>query len=377
MLLKFLKNILLVTIPAFLICLLVAELVVFRFIIPACDQPHYSFDRESGVLRFEPNTAGLFTDGRFAEVRGRWRANNYGWNSEIDYVPGIGKKQPLVAIIGDSYVEGLQVDVQERFPEVLRRLLGNDTQVYSFGVSGAPLSQYLQMTRSVNRVFHPRTLVILLAHNDFDESLAHLRSKPRFLQVVPKSASFEELPPTPFESSPFLKICRHSTVFRYLELNCRVSAMLREEVAKLATPVRQPVYNANIDVAAVNREQDLIRRSTAFLVGRMRAENPGKRIIFLMDAPRFDIYSHNLAKSNVRWLHEMMGQVCREQGVEFLDLTGPFAAHFEQHRQNLESPVNAHWNRLGHELAARALWEKLKEPGPQAEREPEQLSLSR
>lgn len=361
MLRKFLKNFLLITIPAFLICFLIAEFVVFRFFIPACDQPHYKFDRRFKVLHFEPNCTGLYTDGRFAEVRGHWRANNFGWNSEIDYIPGIGQKQPLVAIIGDSYVEGLQVEVNQRFPGVLRRLLGQDPLVYSFGISGAPLSQYLQMTRYVDRVFHPQTLVILVVHNDFDESLANLRSKPVFLQLVPRNGSFAEVPPTPFGSSVLLRLCRQSAVFRYVELNCQVSALIRDQVSKLTQPDRPPVYNANIDVAAVARQRELIRRSTEFLVGKIRAENPEKRIIIMMDGPRFDIYTHNLAHSNVKWLYEVMRQACRDHRVEFLDLTGPVAAHFEKYHQTMENQVNSHWNRLGHEVAARALYERLKQ----------------
>jgi lysophospholipase L1-like esterase len=361
MLRKFIKNFLLITIPVFSICFLIAELVVFRFFIPACNPPHYYFDPQFHLLHFVPNTAGLYTDGRFAEVRGHWRSNNYGWNSEIDYVPGIGRKQPLVAIIGDSYVEGLQVDVNQRFPAVLRRLLGKEPLVYSFGISGAPLSQYLQMTRYVDLLFQPQTLVILVVHNDFDESLANLRSKPLFMQLIPKNGTFAEVPATPLKSSPLLNLSRQSAIFRYVELNCSVSAKIRDLVLKMTQPERHPLYNANIDVSAVDRERNLIRRSTDFLVAKIRAENPKKRIIIMMDAPRFDIYSHNLAHSNVKWLHELMRDACRRYGVEFLDLTGPFAACFEKSHQTMENWVNAHWNRLGHEVAAKALFEKLQE----------------
>lgn len=360
---KIFKNILWVTIPTLLFCFLIAEFLVFRFFIPACTPPLYCFDEQFKLVHFQPQTSGLFTAGRGAQLRSRWRANNYGWNSEVDYVPAAGAGKPLVAVIGDSYVEALQVEVAERFPAVLQRLMGDDFLVYSFGISGAPLSHYLHMSRYVNQVFKPQTLIILVVHNDFYESLASLHRKPMFHQISWQNGSFTEIPPVPFENSPLLRICRGSAVFRYLEMNCGISALLKNISVKLNRSKKEPTYNANIDVNAVAQERELIRWGVGYLVSCIRRENPEKKIIFMMDAPRFDIYAHTLEKSNVWWLHEILEDACRTNGMEFLDLTVPFAQHFEKFHQYLETGVDAHWNRLGHHLAARALWDRLKGTG--------------
>jgi len=360
---KTIKNILVVTLPTLLLLFLFSEFLIFRFIIPGSETPLYVFDDQFKLLRFQAHTSGLFTAGRLAGLRGRWRANNCGWNSEIDYAPGAGEQKPLIAIIGDSYVEALQVNLDENFISELRRLLGDDFPVYSFGISGAPLSHYVHLSRYVNQVFQPRTLIILLCHNDFHESLANLGRKPHFLQIVRENGAFREIPPTRLESSAFLRICRGSAVFRYLEQNCGVAVMVRNSLRWFNRPPQPPVYNANIDVAAVSRERDDLRAGVEYLVSRLRAENPEKRIIMMMDAPRFDIYINNVANSNIWWLHEMVQNACRDSRVEFLDLTTPFSRHFQQNQQYLHNNEDAHWNRLAHHLAARALADKLKETG--------------
>jgi hypothetical protein len=369
---KFIKNVLLVTVPSLLFCLLIAEFIVFRFFIPACEPPLYSFDEQFKLLHLKPQTSGQFTAGRFAQVRGRWRSNNCGWNSEIDYVPGIGKKRPLVAVIGDSYVEAFQVDVDQRFPALLQKLMGDDSLVYSFGISGAALSQYLHISRYVNQVFHPQILVINVVHNDFDESLATLGRVPKFLQIAWQNGAFVEIPPEPFQHSTFSRICRWSAVIRYLEMNCDFYHLIKNISRQLHPPPKPPIYNANIDVEAVTRERDLIRQGIRYMVAKIRAENADKRVIIQMDGPRFDIYPNNLANSNVWWMHEILRDACRESRIEFLDLTEPFRRHFEKHRQNFENAQvgEAHWNKLGHEVVARALWDQLNGTGTPAQASP-------
>jgi hypothetical protein len=61
-----------------------------------------------------------------------------------------------VAVIGDSYVEAFQVPHYASLAEQLEALLGEDrTEVYRFGISGAPLSQYLYMFETEVAAYNP------------------------------------------------------------------------------------------------------------------------------------------------------------------------------------------------------------------------------
>jgi hypothetical protein len=208
------RNILLITLPLLVVLVLIGE-VVFRFFLPACQLPAYCFDNRHGIMHLQPNRTGIFTAGPKAEERRRWRTNNYGWNSEIDYTANAGLHQKLITIIGDSYIEGFSVNVSEGLPALIRKWAGKQVAVYSLGISGAPLSQYLNMARYVNEIFKPAVLVINVVHNDFDESLAPLARKAAFLQLAYDGNGFKEIPPTPFANSFFLSFATLRSIARF------------------------------------------------------------------------------------------------------------------------------------------------------------------
>ena len=352
-----LSNVLCVTLPTLLGILLLAEFIVFRHVIPACQRPAYDYNPEFHLVHLQPNTRGTFTAGTVAQVRAQWRINNCGWNSGIDYENGAGNRKPVLAIIGDSYIEGLHVNLPEALPAMIRRQLGDRFEVYSFGVSGAPLSQYLHLARYVNRVFKPAILVVLVVHNDFDESLADAYRKPRFLQLTYRNGTFAEVKPTPYYVSSFTKFFHKSALVRYLEQNCELYSLLNFNYA-FADPLR---FNANIDVEKANQQRRLITKATRHLIDTFAAENTDKKLIFMMDAPRVDIYEKTLAVSNVAWLHQILRDACGERHLDFLDLTQPFAQEYYASGKRLDNKVDAHWNARGHRLAADTLLARLRE----------------
>lgn len=334
----------------------------FRYVIPASEIPNAYSEPTYGVLEYDPNgrTEGTYTIGRFAQQRGRWRINNYGWNSEIDYETRTtrGGGKPLIAIIGDSYVEAFQVDVGKSMAAVLRKSTANKYQVYSFGVSGAPLSQYLEMSRYVKHYFDPDILVFNIIHNDFDASVETIVKDPYSLQITPKNGSFLEIPAHVYEPSTIRRILGRSAFARYLLINLKLDTNIGDVLRRLVR--KEPVgFNANIDPNRVAANRDLIERATSFLVQRIRDENIGKKIIFLMDAPREDIYAGTLDRSNVIWMHQILKNACERANTTFIDLTGAFAEKFAKDHVKLNSDYDSHWNEVGHKTAAEVLYTNL------------------
>jgi len=178
------KNFLFITIPTIVILLLILE-GFFRFVIPASKFPIRYFDGQEKILRYNNKTDqnGTVTLGKLAEEKYNWTINNYGWNANIDYQEK--KAADRIAIIGDSYIEAFQVSTENHLSRTLDQLMGDNTQVYSFGMSGSPLSHYLHMARYAYKTFKPDVFVISIAHNDFDESLreAVIRDSYMSLQI--------------------------------------------------------------------------------------------------------------------------------------------------------------------------------------------------
>ena len=96
---------------------------------------------DNPIIRFRPNRDYLFSHGAFLTNVNRGHVNNDGFINDQDYQPGDAR--PLLAVIGDSYIEAGMV----RYPLTLQGRLAaqqnGERRVYSFGASGCSLLDYL------------------------------------------------------------------------------------------------------------------------------------------------------------------------------------------------------------------------------------------
>ena len=346
------KKFLLLTLPM----LLLLE-VFFRIGIPASSMPEAYFDEDYRLMRFTGSgEEGLYTIGPLALQRGRWRVNNYGWNSTIDY--DSEKHRERIAVIGDSYIRAVEVDHDKCYPALLRGWLGDLVYVYSFGFAGAPLSQYLQMSRYVARVFDPDIFIFNVVHNDFAESILSLNQQDNYWLTVSitNDGVIENKPHADYTAARFnpkkmlvKRTINRSALFRYILQNLE----WKKRIKSWLTSFIDETYNANIDIKQVRDHEPLIQLATRYVIGKLKEENPGRRVVVVMDGPRKDIHQKNLKQSNVLFLHDIMKQSCAEFGVEFLDLTMPMMDDFEKNGVWFNSDIEGHWNEYGHEFVGR------------------------
>jgi len=122
-------------------------------------------------------------------------------------------------------------------------------------------------------------------------------------------------------------------------------------------------FNANIDPQAVREQQRPVRLATEYLVQAFARENPDKKIIFMIDGPRRNIYRRDLKNSNVIWLNHLLRDIVQKYHLEFIDLTIPFSNHYNDRQEVLNSREDWHWNEAAHKVAARELFQKLRQTG--------------
>lgn len=354
-----LRNLVYVTMPSLLTLLIIMEF-TFAYIIPASQAPLYYFDTDDQILRYSTTEQqeGVFTIGNLAQQRAKWHINNFGWNSEIDYKESKGRLR--IAIIGDSYVEALQVNTEHSLGAQLRRLVPHHVDIYTFGVSGATLSQYLHMSRYVRKRFDPDVYVFIIIHNDFDESLCSVKQPVGMLCFEDSETGIREASIPPYRSHPFRRLVRHSNLARYLVYNLKIGDLLQQWAAPTNS---RPAYNANIDVNKVSALNTRIRRLTKYFLGTLKHESNGKHIVFLMDAPRLDIYNGTLAQSNVKWLNDLLRSEAAKSQLPFLDLTQEFEAIYKAEHAHFESTYDWHWNEKGHHVAADAIYSVIRSLG--------------
>ena len=324
------------------------------------------------VARFRPNESWRFSAGWDFFIVNEVRTNNTGWVSEINYVPEADT--PLVAFIGDSYVEGDHLPWAETCHGSLAHRLERELRVYSFGMNAAPLSQYLAYAEHVQKIYRPAALVIPIIENDFDESLRQFQPTRRHhvffgfedrpdgrLRLVPPSA-----PPAVAPTSPLsrfrLWVNEQSGLLRYRYYHVRntqsriYDEQRRNDPNAAGTP-EVPFRGTDPATAHSDLVTTSRRAVDAFL--RMLPERSGlapAQIVFVADGIRPYRYTEGW---DHRWdgsYHDVLRRYFMDEaeadGYEVIDMQPVFVDHFGAHRQPFNWPRDLHWNALGHRLCA-------------------------
>lgn len=357
---KILKNILFVTLPMMIIFFILLE-IISRIFFPGSEAPNCIFDQGDHIVKFDRKygTRGLWTKGNLSQQRGEWRINNDGWNSPIDYVAEKTAGVKRIAVIGDSYIEAWQVDAEKSYPSLLRDSLGSKYQVYSFGVSQSPLSQYLFVSRYVEKKYNPDVYIINLVHNDFHESINGMAYIPMYMTVkLNPDSSFTEVQPVEPERTynkvPMGELFRKSSFFRYVYYN--LNLMERFKAKKAAAKE----FEMNVAVSDVMDKKDSLRAVTSYIFRTFRKELANKEVIFVMDAPRQNIYAGDLPQSKTAWLNQMVDSLCRQEQFSFVDLTAPMDDDFRKNGKHFESKYDNHWDYYGHQFVAGVVYQYFK-----------------
>jgi hypothetical protein len=342
----------------FLTCILLlifAELFLKYFVHPV-EIPFWNFNTTDKIVNYDTNgpRRGTYSFGPLAHKQGRWRINNLGWNSDVDYDTK-KRDKPLIAIIGDSYIEAFQVDVSKSIAARLREKLAGKFDVYSFGISGVGLSEFLQISRYVRKYFDPEILVINVNHDSFGRSLDPTKTGELYVKIINGQAVEAPIVPlVPLLQRPDaynrLKVflCIHSSLFRYLALNCH---LYRQVILKLIN-----IFNHKADYITNNKEvTDKIDIAINYIIETFKRENENKKIIFMIDAPRYDIYLNKLKGSDIYWMNLFLNKLCKKYDVGFIDLTKSFNDAYICNHRPFNEDYDYHWNEYGHEMATEAL----------------------
>lgn len=355
---KIIKNILFITFPTLLVMIIILEL-FFRFVIPANNPPLNEYNSEDQFLRYSNQVpTGQYTIGKFAEIRSKWTINNYGFNYPIDFELSNARDSiPLIAIIGDSYIEAFQVDSDKNYPYLLRERIYPEFEVYGFGMSGAPLSHYYHMNKYINKHFDPDIVVFQVIHNDFDQSFKHKSHNSIWWQIEKEDSSYSFVSPslsnfTP-SITPYKSLLYHSAFFRYLHRNLLIFTIIRSGYHGEVRNVE-----ANIKIINDKKHSDILH-GIDFLFNKIKQENEDKRVIFIFDAPRNTIYEGKLKMSQVMWMHEMVSFLSSKYEFEYIDLTEPMQHDFAIYSKRFNSDIDGHWNEYGHKFVANILHQYL------------------
>lgn len=330
-------------------------------------------NEENPVLRFEPGREFLWSRGWDFSMVNAGRTNNYGFVSDFDYHPHA--EGPLLAVIGDSYVEAAMVPFGQTCAGRLAWNLAGTARVYPFGVSGSPLSQYLAFAAYARDTFRPDGLAVVIIDNDYDESLLERRPVHGFHYFVEGGGGHLQLERVDFERDLPQRLIRASALARYFAGNADVryaGEQLRHRLARWWEPtavenaaVEPPVtvgnrgralpLNAGSADGEAARVADSKRAVDAFLDRLPEASGlEPERIVFVVDGLRPQLYRKDQLAEMAGSFRDVMRRYflarADRRGFETADLQPAMVEHYRTHRAQFESAQDFHWNALGHEV---------------------------
>jgi hypothetical protein len=350
-------------VASLLITLLFCEFVLFRLILLPSDVPENAF--VNGLVRYAPHQSGIWRVRN--EIAAPYAINKQGWNSSVDdYAverrPGVTR----VAVVGDSMVEALQVPHDRSIAERLVTELshaGQPVEVYRFGISGAPLSQYLHMIEREVLLYRPDWIVVVLVHNDFDETFQFVQGRytSSFLKLkVADGKVVQEVPPVAWQPGAADRV-RRTAIGRYTYYRWQVHIGAIRDLFLPSAQAATGRYEANIDVGAVLRQMPAVAAATDYVFARMAmaAQKGGTRVLLAMDGVRGVLYSDGTSQALA--LNRLAAELARKHGLAFIDLHPVFLAEWDAHHRPFEFVSDSQWNEHGHAVAARAVARAIEE----------------
>jgi len=363
---KLLRNFLLSAI-ALMTTLCLLELVVFRYVFVPSDLPRLAVN-DSGVLKFMPNQTGTYRIRD--EIDAPFHVNSNGWNSRNStYNREKDTNKPRICIVGDSYIEALQVRYNSSIAERLEDYLdGAVDSVYRFGLSGAPLSQYLYMIEEEVLTFRPDYIIVNLVPNDFLESIENgggtYWSSFSRLEVTQEGAVLIRSPE--IYAKPMTWWIKQSAMFRYFWVRYQVRPPgLKQLWRKIFdADTEKPVYVGNINVDAATDLRIPVIVDYVFARFAELSKEQRVKFILLMDADRSLIGRDSVdlnrrVESRLAPLYALVRKIAKRHEIDFIDLTNVFVEDFERYEVPIEFPHDGHWNAYAHRLAGETLGEFL------------------
>jgi hypothetical protein len=206
-------------------------------------------------------------------------------------------------------------------------------------------------------------VVVLLIHNDFDESYRFLKTRyaSTFLKIgVDDHGRPMEIAPVDFKPgrADFL---RRSNAFRYLYYKTGAYLSLKNLVSRLwwgGNEEYAPEFiSSGVDIRKIS-DHAKNRVFARYVLSEMKAlsRQDGFKLAFAMDGVREAVYSGNAPGTyEVHKLNVIARELTRELSLPLLDLQDTFAAHYARAGQRFEFPFDWHWNALGNRLAGEAI----------------------
>lgn len=327
--------------------------------------------------RLKPNYAGWQTQ----EGRVFFQTNSAGFR---DREHAVNKPADTlrVVVLGDSYCEALQVELEQTFWAVCQRELnacdpvpGKKIEVLNAGVSGYGTAQELLMLRHHLSQYDPDVVILaFLTGNDIRNNSRELETdllKPFFIWQDEKLVLDDSFRQQPFFTSKWIRFKdKLITSSRLMTLLYRIKHR-RETAPQSATAGAELGLDDFIYAEPTQPVHREAWQLTERVIEQMHKETQAKDATLVVvtltngiqihpDRAKRDAFAAKLGVPDLTYADRRVAEFAKQLGCKAITLVDRMAAHAEQHQVYLHGFENTqlgegHWNVEGHRLAGEIL----------------------
>jgi hypothetical protein len=305
---------------------------------------------------------------------------------DVEHVPEKAQDLYRVVVLGDSYIEGLQLPIEESFTQQMERWLGSRVkgkrvEVVNLGVSGSGPAQYYRILEKKGLIYKPDLVVMaVFPDNDFwdsDPELSGTVFKPYY--VMRSDGTLEYRPPRTdgigstlrpwLRRSAFLHMIRAAIASLPLERWFASIGLLapaggiERALDQAIVPLGWSVYLSHPPEKWISTERLTLRMVRE---AKSLAERNGAAFLVMMigsvsavEARWKEALARYPGADALKWDFERPFTILQEAGREgrfgVVNLTDPFRSDFQTTGRSSAWPHDGHWNARGHQLAAEVL----------------------
>lgn len=288
-----------------------------------------------------------------------------------------------ILVLGDSYIEGLQVPIEQNFVRQLERMVGDwitekQVEVINLGVSGSGPAQYYRILEKKGLIYRPDlVLMAVFPDNDFRDSYRSLSGavfKPHY--ALGKDEHLEYLAPQvsglgaslrPFlRRSAFLHLVRQGIASLPVEgwlgnvgvlapagaksQGVRPASIPEDWYVYVADPPEPWADAYRVTLRMIKESKELAERHGAKFLVMLIASTP------MVEARWEEALRGYAGTESITWdfarPSQAIDKLGKESGFEVINLLQPFRQDFLETGQSHAWPHDGHWNERGHRLAA-------------------------
>lgn len=309
--------------------------------------------------------------------------NNSGFH-DVEHEVDKSADSYRIIVLGDSYIEALQLPIDQGFTQQLERLLGHSikkrgVEVINLGVSGSGPAQYYRILEKKGLMYKPDLVVMaVFPDNDFRDSDPEVSGaifKPYYLlrsdggldYQAPRTQEMGSALRPWLRRSAFLHLLREGISSFALERWLASIGLLAPTAGIMledpAVPPGWSIYLADPPMKWRGTEKltfRLIREAHAL------SEQQGADFVVMVigSIPAVEnrwkeVLARYPGSGDLRWDYGRPLSMLQAQGQQWrfdvIDLTEPFRSDFLATGQSSSWPHDGHWNARGHQLAAEFL----------------------